>query len=168
MLCKAGSGWELWQGFTSTREQGGVEQSGEMFFYWSVMPHLEGVHTGQPLMCVELAGSLSLPSFLTPIFCIYPLFFSFFFFYSLFFLFSFSFSISLFYFSLEKQANTNPGTDGSYCKVITNLPHTWIVSYDTKSSVRCWCLLQSVIHRRRTKVLVQSPCFQPSYVPCSS
>jgi hypothetical protein len=28
--------------------------------------------------------------------------------------------------------------------------HTLIfVSYDTKSSVRCWCLLQSVLHRKR-------------------
>ena len=74
------------------------------FFCWSVMPQLEGVHTRQPLICVELAGSLSLPSFLTPLLFIYTLFFSLFlfsffsfiyiyFFHSLFF---FSFSISFF------------------------------------------------------------------------
>ena len=122
------------------------------------MPQLEGVHTRQPLMCVELAGSLYLFSL------------SFFFFVFIFFLF---FSLTLFFcfpslsssLFLEEWANTNLGTDGSYCGVITNLPHTWIVSYDTKSSVRCWCLLQSVLHRRCTKVLVQSPCFRPSYVP---
>ena len=51
---------------------------GEMFFCWSVMPQLEGVHTRQPLMCVELASSLSLPSFLTPLLYI-PSFFSLFF-----------------------------------------------------------------------------------------
>ena len=50
------------------------------------MPQLEGVYTRQPLMCVELAGSLSLPSFLTPFLSLflYTLFFLFLLFFTLF------------------------------------------------------------------------------------
>ena len=137
-----------------------MEPGSEWFFCRSVMPQR-----------VELAGSLSLPSFLTlPFLYIYTLFFSL----ALFsllscFLSSFSSFFYLLFFFGKSRLITSLGTDGSYCEMITNLPHTWtFVSYDTKSSVRCWCLLQSVLHRRCTKVLVQSPCFRPSYVPCSS
>jgi hypothetical protein len=87
-----------------------------------------------PLISVDHAGSLSLSSFFSffSFFCF--LFFHFLFF-SFFVLFSFFSPSPYFCPSFFRQDRTNT-IFGSYCKVLTNLPHTWIfVSHDTKNQV---------------------------------
>jgi hypothetical protein len=152
MLCKRTreQGWvETKPSLACAREQGHVETS-ENDIYEGEMPWLKGTLLMPPLIHVEHAGVLSLPSssflifFLFSPFSFFHLssFFSPFLLVSLFLSLSFSFPLFFFFF-FEQGRPCTIGMDGSYHEMLSNLPHTWTFEFSRhqKSSVRCWCLL---------------------------
>jgi hypothetical protein len=126
--------------------QGGTPWLGGTLIMWLL------IHVG-PANSLSLSSSLSPPPFLLfsfsllfPLFLLlfllfsfFPLFSSFFLLFSLlsflsFFLLLLSLSLTLSF--LQGRTSTILGTDGSCCRVLADLSHTWtFVSYNTKSQV---------------------------------